>query len=377
MTSAETPKRIAFCITELDPGGAERALVNLVLGLDRTQWEPSVYCLGPRGILAEPLEEASIPVTCLGTRSKLRIGVILRLAKELRQLKPKILQTFLFHGNIAGRIAAKLAGVEHVISGIRVAEKRSRLPLWIDRATNRLVDHNVCVSQSVADFSIKQMRLPRTKVSVIPNGVDFERFSQALPASLADLHVPTDARVLLAVGRLDRQKGSLVLLEAFAEIPREFEQLHLMFVGDGPLKNEINAWIQHRKLEGRIHLLGWRPDIPAIMKSSHALVLASRWEGMPNVLLEAMAAGIPIVATRVEGVDEIIRSHNFGILVPPESPHELAEGIRKLMRDPTSAAAMASAAQHMVADEFTLSSVVSRYEQLYQSILLEPPVQTH
>lgn len=371
MTTEKSPTRIAFCITELDPGGAERALVNLVLGLDRNQWEPSVFCLGPRGILAEPLQEASIPVTCLGATNKHRVRVIVRLAKELRRLKPAILQTFLYHANIAGRIAAKLAGVARVVSGIRVAEKRSRLPLWIDRATNRLVDHNVCVSQAVAEFSVKNAKLPMRKISVIPNGVDFGRFANASPADLSKHGVPGDARILVAIGRLDPQKAPRILLEAFDQLRSEYDRWHLAFVGDGPLRSEMQEWIRQRDLETRIHLLGWRGDVPAVMKSCRALILASRWEGMPNVLLEAMASGLPIVASRVEGVEEIINSPEYGILVHPESAGDLAAAIRKLMNDPTSAAQMAESAQHMVSTEFTLQSVVSRYEMIYRSLLLQ------
>src|SRR5262249_49760711 len=137
--------RIAFCITDLDPGGAERALAQLVTRLDRGRWDPAVFCLSSGGALADALKRAAGPGVCLGARRSQPVRVLWRLARELRRFRPEILQTFLFHANLAGRIAARMAGVRHVVSGIRVAEKRSPVPLWLDRWTNKLVRLNVCV----------------------------------------------------------------------------------------------------------------------------------------------------------------------------------------------------------------------------------------
>ncbi|NQV23239.1 MAG: glycosyltransferase, partial [Rhodopirellula sp.] len=168
------PRRITFLITELDHGGAERALVRIATGLDRNLWEPQVVSLSDRGALAEPLEAVGIPVTSIGAgRVHSPIGLwraTIGLSRCLKTQQPALLQTFLFHANIAGRLAAKRAGVPVVVSGIRVAEKRGRWRLAVDRMTDRFVDRHVCVSRSVADFSIRESGLPPSKVMVIPNG---------------------------------------------------------------------------------------------------------------------------------------------------------------------------------------------------------------
>src|SRR5262249_1411394 len=148
------PIRVALCITDLDAGGAERALVQLARGLDRRRFLPAVFCLGPRAALVGPLEASGICTVCLGARRPTDLGALVRLYRELRRFGPQVVQTFLFHANIAGRLAGRLAGAKHIISGIRVAERRARWPLWLDRLTNRLVDVNVCVSQGVARFSM-------------------------------------------------------------------------------------------------------------------------------------------------------------------------------------------------------------------------------
>ena len=130
-------KSIAFCITDLDPGGAERALVQLVLRLDRSRWSPVVFCLSKPGTLVADLAKADIPVDCLEAGSIGNVSVVPRLVRRLRRVRPDILQTFLFHANIVGRIAGRLAGVPVIVSGIRVAEHRSRFRLWLDRITDR------------------------------------------------------------------------------------------------------------------------------------------------------------------------------------------------------------------------------------------------
>ncbi len=216
------------------------------------------------------------------------------------------MQTFLFHANLAGRIAGTLAGVGKIVSGIRVAEKRSHSYLRLDRYTNRLVDANICVSQAVADFSITEARLAPQKMIVIPNGVDVARFSAAHPADLATFRIPAGSQVVLTIGRLDRQKGLDDLVEAAVLVVRHHPLVHFLLVGEGPERPHLERSIREKGLGGRVHLAGWRPDIPELLAAGYALVLSSLWEGLPNVILEAMAAGLAVVATRVEGTSELV-----------------------------------------------------------------------
>jgi starch synthase (maltosyl-transferring) len=369
--SVKRPIRIAFCITDLDPGGAERALVQLVTRLDRTCWEPAVLCLSGPGAMVEVLHSAGIPVTCLGARGRSDWGVILRLKRELRQFQPEIVQTFLFHANIAGRLAGRLARVPHCVSGIRVAERRSRWPLWLDRVTNRLVATNVCVSRAVADFSINVARLPRAKVVVIPNGVDVAPFATAAPIDLSALGLPASARMIIAVGRLDPQKGLVHLLEAFPTLAAEHDDVHLLLVGDGPERARLARIVAEQGLTHRVHFAGWRPDVPRLLKSAYCLALPSLWEGMPNVVLEAMAASLPVVATRVEGVDELVVPDQTGLIVPPGSPTELGDALESLLSDSDRARAMGKAGRERVESQFSWDTAAASYEALYRQILGE------
>jgi glycosyltransferase involved in cell wall biosynthesis len=370
--TATLPLRIAFCITDLDPGGAERALVQLVTRLDRARWEPAVFCLAGRGALVGELEAAGIPVICLLARRWMNVGALLRLARELRRFRPAILQTFLFHANLAGRIAGRLAGIRTIVSGVRVAERRSRIPLWLDRWTNWLVAANVCVSRSVADFSIAQAGLSPKKIVVIPNGVDVARFSTARPAALSPFGIPAGSQVVLTVGRLDRQKGLHDLLDAAALLMPKYRQVHFLLVGKGSERPVIDRSIREKGLMDRMHLTGWRSDIPELLAAGYALILSSHWEGMPNVILEAMAAGLPVVATQVEGTSELVHHGQTGFLVPPQSPRELAAALEALLADPSRAAAMGHAGRARVSADFPWEKMVARYDELYQSLRAPP-----
>lgn len=366
------PQRIpiSFLITELDIGGAERALVQIVTGLSKDRWDPQVICLSGRGPLAEPLEQAGIPVTSVGADRVFSPRGLWRstvgLTQILRQQQPTILQTFLFHANIAGRIAARRAGVPIVVSGIRVAERRSPWRLKLDRMTERFVDRHVCVSQGTADFSVRESGLTESKIVVIPNGVDVPMYRDATPADLNEFGIPDGAPTIISVGRLDDQKDPQTLISAVESLRTRGPQAHLLFVGHGPLEDELRA--QHADSDF-VHFAGWRSDVPELIKAADVFALSSRWEGMPNVILEAGAAGIPVVATRTEGTTEIIEHGRTGSLIEIGDASGLTDALQSILEHPEQTAASADRLQSVVAGNFTWPSVVDRYEQLYESLL--------
>lgn len=360
------PTRLAFCITDLDPGGAERALVQIVTRLDRTRWEPMVFCLAGPGALVERLADADIPVKCLGARRAWNLSVVPQLARHLKGWRPALLQTFLFHANIAGRIAARGAGVRHVVCGIRVAERRSRARLWLDRATEWMVERHVCVSQDVADFSIREGRLSREKTVVIPNGVDADRFAFAEPADLTQFGIPPGSPTILFVGRLDPQKGPDILLEAFARIATREATPHVLFVGTGPMADDLRHSARERRLADQVHFAGWRADVPELMRAATVLALPSRWEGLPNVALEAMAARLPALASRVEGAAELT---GHALFVPPDSPGEFAAALEQILAAPEAFSEGAERAQVFVRQRFSWDSVTAAYDELYGRLL--------
>ena len=368
-TVESAPIPVAFCITELDRGGAERALSQLVLGLNRDEWSPRVFCLGPRGHFADVIEAGGVTVECFDASGVMSLPrVLLRLTLALRRFRPSVLQTFLFHANIVGRVAGRLARVPRIVSGIRVAERRSRWYGRIDRWTNWLVDHNVCVSQGVVDFAANETGLSRRKLSVIPNGVEYEAFASATPADLTQFGVPKDSPVCITVGRLEQQKGIDVLLDAAARVKVDHPDCHFLIVGDGRDRAALQARAVELGLAATTHFTGLRADVPNLLAAATLFVLPSRWEGMANALLEAMASGLPVVATAVEGSSELVRSGKTGLLVPAGTSVELATAIGGVLAAPCHSREMALAAQSTVKSVYTTDAAVRAYCHLYEQL---------
>lgn len=363
------PQRIAFAITDLDPGGAERALLEIVTRLDRARWEPRVFNLSCEGALSARFRQADIPCEDLGRGRRPELRVIWRLYRALAQFDPALVQSFLFHANMASRIAALLAGIPIVIGGVRVAEHRRNGHLGWDRRTQWLVSHNVCVSEAVARFSTLTGGLSPAKVSVIPNGVEFTRFQQAIPLDRSVLGLPANPPLLLGVGRLDRQKGWDTLIDAMPAVWSEVPETRLLIAGEGPERAALERRIAEIDPRSRIRLAGYREDIPRLLRTADLLVSASEWEGLPNAVLEGMAAGCPIVATAAEGVTELLTHDRHGLIVPIGDSQAIAAAIVRLVTSPDAARTLGAAARERAKLEFTWDRVASAYDDLYRRTL--------
>ncbi len=367
--------RIALCITELDLGGAERCLTELALRIDRRRFTPVVYCLGPRPTrdtvsCLPALTAAGVEIHCLGGRSIWQFPIVSgRLKRLLTAQNPQIIQTFLFHANILGRLAARRAGVKVVVSGIRVAERRSRWHLWFDRLTESWVERYVCVSQSVAKFSAAEGGLPPEKLVVIPNGIDLEKYPARQPADLTALGIRAGHRVVAFVGRLEPQKGVQWLIETAPAWLAKLPDCDLLLVGEGPLRRPLEAACQAAGIAGRVHFAGWRADVPEILAASTLLVLPSAWEGMPNVVLEAMASRRPVVATDVEGVRELLGPAAPRQTVRYGDTQCLMDKIVSFMLDPAMAAAVGAENRRRAEENFAISQMVAAYEDLWESLV--------
>jgi starch synthase (maltosyl-transferring) len=328
-----------------------------------------VYCLSGPGELAAPLQAAGIPVECLGARSPYAWRVVGRLTRALRQQRPALLQTFLFHANLAGRWAAWRAGVPATVCGLRVAERDAPWRMRLDRGSQRLVRMNVCVSQGVADFAIREVGLPPEKVCVIRNGVEFQRFAEARAVDWTSCGLPREATVLLFIGRLHPQKAPELLLEAATPCLKAQSSLHLVYVGEGPLRGELERRVQESGTASQVHLLGRREDVPSLLKGAAVLVLPSRWEGLPNVVLEAMAAGCPVIATEVEGSREVIREGETGLLCRVNSVEDLRKAMGRLLASSELRRTLGLKSQEVVRKEFTWDVVAESYDRLYRGIV--------
>jgi starch synthase (maltosyl-transferring) len=367
---------VALVITELDVGGAEKAMVALATGLDCRRWDPRVIALGPEAALAGPIRKAGVPLTCLGVDPRRPVRAVARLAAELRRPgPPALVQSALFHANVAARLAAPWAGRPWVVGGLRVAERRQRWHLWLERVTAPLAAGAVCVSEGVRRFSREAGGWPDDRLAVIPNTVDVAPFDRAEAVPRAALGVPEGAFLALFVGRLDAQKGLPVLLDAAARVSAARPDWHLALAGDGPERR----WLHDRLadspgLAARVHPLGHRGDVPGLLKAADVLVLPSLWEGMPNAVLEAMAARRAAVATAVEGTVDLVVPGETGWLVPPADPGALAAALLDAAADPDRLRRYGDVARARAEAAFAPRRTVLSYERLWAGLLgLEHP----
>jgi len=368
-----SPRRIAFCITDLDAGGAEKALLQLVTRLDRKHWEPTVFCLGPEAILAPRLREQGICVFCYGARSWRNFGVLLWLTRHLRRLRPELLQCFLFHANLVGRMAGRWSGVPVILAGHRVAERGKRWHLWLDRWTRGWVDHHVCVSQGVARHIKQHLGVSPRQITVIPNGVEipFVSGQQSNLLNLRkDLGFPDDALIVLGVGRLHPQKGFDDLLTIFQQVHANVPESRLVIAGEGAQRGLLQAQIESLGLQEAARLVGYRTDVLEIMKQSQLLAMTSKWEGMANSMLEAMAVGLPVIAMEVEGVAELL-GEGRGIVVSSGDTGGFADQVELILRNPELRSKLGHVLQDYANKYLTWSRCTRDYEELFSRLLGE------
>ncbi|TWT61829.1 glycosyltransferase [Rubinisphaera italica] len=369
MNTDSSPIPILFCITELDPGGAERAFVHILSRLNRTRWNPRVICLSGQGELVEELERFNIEVICLNGSPRRPLQLLSRLYREIKRFQPVLIQSFLFHANILSRIAGRFAGTAAIVSGIRVAEKRSTFYLKLDRWTERWATKHVCVSEAVREFSGEQGGLTAEKLIVIPNGVDRNRFENAAPLTRAKIKSADSDILALFVGRLDSQKGVSDLLEVAARLKDDVPQLKWLIAGTGPEEHRLKEFANQLELTESVQFLGRRNDVPELMKTADLFVFPSHWEGMPNVILEAMAARLPIVTTNVEGIDQLLEHQVSAEIVPIGDLGKFSASVQKLIQNPELRQQYASKAWDRLSTEFDWQSIADRYQNLYEQLI--------
>jgi len=372
----DSPLRVDLVVTEMFVGGAERCLTELAIGLRNRGDTVRVASIGrlPTGqkaALVDRLADHQISVQSPGCDSPWQAWTAYRwLRNWFRQSRPDVVQTMLFHANVLGTFAARSAGVPVCIGGLRVAEKRGTR-LLIEKQAIKRMNAVVCVSRSVQHFAGEVFGHTTALTHVIGNAIDIDAIDRVPPVDWTTFGWPSDAQVLLFVGRLHRQKGLDLLVEAIepmmaVETPQGDQPMRCLVVGDGPLREPLRQ-VAHRLGPEKFQLAGWRGDSMAMIKGARLLVLPSRYEGMPNVVLEAMAAGKPIAATAVHGVEELLGQSSGGQTCPPENPAALRQLIRQLWQDPSAAAELGRINRQRAVSEHRIESMVDRYRSVYLS----------
>jgi glycosyltransferase involved in cell wall biosynthesis len=355
-------------------GGGERYLELLFERLDRTQYRPLLICPEP-GSFVGRMEARGVETHLVHLAPLFNPFALWRLTRLLVQQRVTILQTHGARSNFYGRIAGRLAGVPVIISTVHNSLKdyevrplKRWLYMYLLRLTLPLVHRIICVSDSNRRDLIEECSAVAAKTQTVYNGVDPSAFSSQPDRQTVRKELgTTQGPVLVTIGRLADQKGHRYLLQALPRLLETWPQLCCLFVGEGELRDALHHMAIDLGVEQACRFVGVRADIADILAAADLFVLPSLSEGFPFVLLEALAMGCPIVASRVNGIPELIEEGKTGFLVPAREPQALALAIQKLLSDPAAASRMGAAGRTVVREQFTADRMVAKTTAIFDA----------
>lgn len=420
---SERATDILYVITDLEIGGVPLHVYRVALAMRQRGWRVRVASLARAGPVGRMLEDAGIAVNACNGRGGLDARVVFRLAGLLKRCRPAIVHTLLFHANVAGRWAAKIAGLsaDRVICEIQTVEVERRWHLWVDALTYGGCRLTIGNSPSVVDHLAAGACIPRDRLRLVAGGIDPAPIRAAAPADRVGLGLGAADRIVLWVGRLDPVKGVDVLIDAFVRAtpqrrtrrrsgttrrstssrtrpPNESDdvrgaratsptcgprvaaapacgarpddaRVHLLIVGDGAERAALEARVGALGLRDTVQFLGRRDDVSSLLRAADVFAFPSRTEGLPNALLEAMAAGCAIVATDVPGCRDLIQHDATGLLVPYGDTCALADAIAVLLRDTGLAQRLGSAAAVAAGRDWHIADTFAAYETVYDEVI--------
>jgi glycosyltransferase involved in cell wall biosynthesis len=354
-------------------GGAEEMVLNLVRHLP-ARFEPAVCCIHEAGPIGEEIRRTGTPVSVLGLTPGLRRPRdIFGIAGHLRGAQPKIVHTFLLTASLYGRLAAILARVPIVIgTEVNIYEDKRPAHALAERLLMAGTDCMVVSAESVRDFYVRQVHAEPSKIDVIYNAVDFTQAKATMSRAemRKTLGLPVAAQVAGIIARLTEQKGHRYLFDALASHPG-LADVHLLVVGDGAQRGDLVRDVDAKGLSARVHFLGARRDLGNLLAAMDLFVLPSLWEGLPLSMVLAMGAGLPIVATRVAGIPEVVDDGRTGLLVEPRDSDALGVALARLLRDPELRRRIGEDAKAAVLPRFGVDRYIDSVAALYDRLLVQ------
>lgn len=364
--------RIAHVVLSLDAGGLERIVVDLVGAARRAGHQPLVICLERPGTLAPRASELGAHVLALGKRPGLRPGLVPQLRSIFRRFRPDVVHSHqvaaLCYAGPAARLA-RVPAVVHTEHGKHYAARtRTR---WLGRASGLWAERFFCVSQEIAD-DVRDLKVAaRAKVHFLPNGIDPRPFSDPFDRDAARTRLGIGPRDPLVgtVGRLTEIKCHDVLLHGFARLASTRRDARLLLVGDGPRRAELESLAAAIGISNRVHFAGYQADPENYLRLMDVFALTSRSEGMPLAVIEAWAAGVPVVATRVGGLPGMIEDGRTGLLIPPHDDAAVAAALARVLDEPSLGDRLRQAGREEFDRAYHLDAMAARYERHYRELL--------
>ena len=373
-------KKVFHIIQSLDNGGCENMLLRTLPLL--SDFEHTILTLKKPGELAPKFALAEITVETVRCNHLLSIAGICRLRNFVRAKNPDIVITYLFHADFLGRLTLQNTTKALIIPFLRTTynHPRYRVARFFEWLTKPLIKQYLANSKAVKDFYARHIGVTPEKITVISNGIDTDYFDSLVPdpALQASLGIRADDFVIICVANLHPNKGHKYLLEAFEQlhtphpvIPSKAEEsriqkrnIKLLIVGDGDERGNLRQQITNYQSKDNILFLGRRPDVPELLKISHLFALPTFFEGMSNALMEAMAAGLPVITTDIEENRELVKNHETGVLVPVKNSDAIADAIEKLLTNEALRSQIGQAAKKFMEEHFSLKKIANDWNKL-------------
>ena len=373
--------RVAHIIKVTRISGAERHLLVLLKGLRKSGIDASLIILvvpdKPMGDMLTEAQVNNIPIYRIMIRRDYDLTVVLRLRKILRKLQPNIVHTHLIHADLYGLIAGKLAGVKTIIAS-RHNDDRFRYRPLIQRLSRlmwRFSDGGIAISNAIKHFTINIEGASENKIDTVYYGIEYRwildsEIQSARHSLCKELNLTNETVILGMVCRLVEQKGIRYALEAFQQIYDAFPQAHLVIAGDGELADELQAHSQLLGISERVHWLGWREDSLTIIGAMDIFIMPSLWEGFGLVLLEAMSMRVPIIASRVSAIPEVVIHGVTGLLVEPRNTDELSKAMSYLLENRPRRRHMGLLGEDRLEQQFSVTQMISKTIEVYHKRVL-------
>ncbi|GAK59426.1 glycosyl transferase, group 1 [Candidatus Vecturithrix granuli] len=371
-----TPLRVIQLVLSLVFGGTEKLVYDIVQRIDKLRVSPVICCFDKLGHFGEELQHHGYPIYLLNRKSGIDWGLVKRINGVIQQERIDVIHahqyTPYFYGLMASLYSRliqaeqkpRLIFTEH---GRFYPDQRKIKRVLINPILSRFTDEIVTISESTKESLIKYENFPAHKIKVIYNGIDLKQFSHVGDplTKKRELGLQPHYNVIGIVARLDPIKNHPILLQAFEQILQHLPETYLIIVGDGPEEERLRNIVQSRDLTDKVRFLGARSDISELLHVFDIFALSSFSEGTSVTLLEAMGAGLPIVATRVGGNPEVVREHETGFLVESNNAEEMANMLIKLLQDTKMRHKMGLAGKKWVEINFSLDLMVKAYTDLY------------
>jgi sugar transferase (PEP-CTERM/EpsH1 system associated) len=364
---------VTHVILSLDVGGLERGLINQIREGLKLGERISVICLERPGMLASHLTTLEVPILCLEKRPGIQLSLIGRLKRIFRDFRPDVVHTHQIGGLFYAGSAARRASVPVIVHTEHGKENYagSLRRRWLGRLSGRYAARVFCLSEDLAKTLRQNRIVPAHKIVVIPNGIDTSRFQACGrgPALRQALGIPARSPVVGTVARLTEIKRQDVLIRGFAKLAAKMPETHLLVVGAGPLMDSLRCLAADLELQSRVHFIGHQAEPEPHYEVMDVFALTSRSEGMPQTIMEAFAAGVPVVASRVGGIPEMVEDDRSGLLFTAGDEEGLAHALGKVLRNPELARRLREAARERVEEKFHVRRMAADYHGHFVELL--------